>query len=396
MYTLESMQKLTLKIAQHLGQLRNTSLLTSLAISALVALQALIGGGCSKNNVSQTPNTSSSQSDQGSGHAKVVHLAAWSSYVNLDILKKFEAETGTKVEISNYSSNEELLAKLQAGATGFDVAIPSDYMVYAMSKLGLLEELNAELVPHRRNLSSDVTGRSYDPEGKFSVPYTWGTTGIAIRTDRFKGKISGYKDLFENKELSGHFSLLDDAREGLGAGLKRHGLSLNSRSGDDIARAKSAILSVRKGIKAFSSESLNLLVNGEVAAAQAYSCDAYQAKKKSGGKIDFIIPVEGCTLWVDNLVIPKGARDIATAHRLINFLIGAENSRLTASTIMTAPANRDAIPLLAQAFLKEYPNLLPAPPALKKCEMMEDLGDAIALYDRAWTEVKVARGGSTD
>src|SRR4029077_947777 len=108
---------------------------------------------------------------------KVVNLAIWSNYLSPELIAEFEKRTGVKVQVSNYSSNEELLAKLQAGASGYDVVVPSDYMVFAMVKLGLLHELDHALLPHSKSLDARFLRKAYDPGNKYSVPYDWGTTG---------------------------------------------------------------------------------------------------------------------------------------------------------------------------------------------------------------------------
>src|SRR5262249_5007931 len=129
---------------------------------------------------------------------RVVNLAIWSNYVSPEMLAEFEKSSGIKVRISNYSSNEELLAKLQAGASGYDVAVPSDYMVFAMVKLGLLEPLDYAQLGNSKSLDAKFMKKAFDPENKFSVPYDWGTTGIAVNRDLYKGELKSWKQLFSN------------------------------------------------------------------------------------------------------------------------------------------------------------------------------------------------------
>jgi spermidine/putrescine transport system substrate-binding protein len=160
----------------------------------------------------------------------VVNLAIWSHFVTDEILSDFEKQTGLKVVVSNYASNEELLAKIQAGAEGYDVAVPSDYMVEAMRNLKLLLPLDQAKVANARSLDPKTLKKYYDPENKFSLPFSWGTTGIAYNQKLIKTPIRSWKDLFENKELTGKFTLLDDVRETLGAALKMQAYSLNSKS----------------------------------------------------------------------------------------------------------------------------------------------------------------------
>lgn len=348
--------------------------------------------GCTKK--SDAPEASSPQSGsakQSPGSERVLNLAIWSNYVSPAMVAEFEKRSGIKLQISNYSSNEELLAKLQAGASGYDVIVPSDYMVFAMVKLGLLKALDRTQLPHSANLDPRVLKKTYDPENVHSLPYDWGTTGIAVNKTLFKGKIRGWKDLFSQPELKGKLTLLDDVRETVGAALKAQGLSLNTRDSKDLAKAKELLLKVKPRIKGFNSETKVPLVQGEVAVAHAYSVDSLQAAQATGGKVEYVIPEEGGTLWVDNLAIPATAAHVVEAHQFIDFLLEAKTEASTATVIFSAPSNRDALALLP-ADLQKNPGLFPSDQVLKKMEMMEDLGEGLSAWDRVWTEVKASAG----
>ncbi|MEO5969106.1 MAG: spermidine/putrescine ABC transporter substrate-binding protein [Bdellovibrionia bacterium] len=360
--------------------------LSILRAGSLVALSAfaLIATHCTQKNTTDPAGTQSAPA------VRVVNLAIWSNYLSPDLFASFEKKTGIKIQISNYSSNEELLAKLQAGASGYDVAVPSDYMIFVMRKLALLQELDFSQLPNSKALDSKFLKKPYDPENTYSVPYNWGTTGIAINRALYSGSVKGWKDLFEKPDLAGKLSLLDDAREVLGAALKAQGYSLNSKNPEELTKAKELLLKTRSRIKAFTSEPKMPLINGEIAVAHVYMSDALQARRTTGGKIDYLVPEEGSTLWIDNLVIPKGARNIKEAHEFINFLIDAKANVSTVTNILVAPANKLAFALLPKE-LQNDTMLFPSPASLAKCEMIEDLGESLALWDRIWTEVKARR-----
>jgi len=345
-----------------------------------LALVGLFFSACTKNT----------QSPAGSSGSRVVNLAIWSNYVSPELLGVFEKKTGIKVQVSNYSSNEELLAKLQAGASGYDVAVPSDYMVFAMIKLGLVRELDYSLLPNSKSLDTKFLKKPYDPGNKYSVPYDVGTTGIAVNRTLYKGQIKGWKDLLTKTDLAGKFTLLDDARESLGAALKMAGLSLNSKNPEDLKKAKDILIQARSRIKAFTSEPKMPLVNGETAVAHAYVSDALQAGRSTGNKIEYILPEEGCTLWIDNLVIPQTSQHVKEAHEFINFLLEPASNVSTVMAILATPANKDAFSLLPKDF-QSNAVLFPSDKIQAKFEMMQDMGDATALWDRMWTEVKAQR-----
>ncbi|MBI4926014.1 MAG: spermidine/putrescine ABC transporter substrate-binding protein, partial [Bdellovibrio sp.] len=226
---------------------------------------------CTKKTESAVTNTSS----------RIVNLIIWSNYVSPELLARFEKQSKIKVQVSNYASNEELLAKLQAGATGYDVAVPSDYMVFAMSKLGLLHELEPGALSNFKNIDAKFLKKSFDPQNRVSVPYDWGTTGIAVNRKLYSGELKGWKNVFHNPKLKGKFTLLDDVRETIGASLKCLGKSLNTKNTEDLTKAKTMLLKIRDELKGFTSEPMMPLVQSETAVAHAYMSDALQARNKS-------------------------------------------------------------------------------------------------------------------
>lgn len=199
--------------------------------------------------------------------------------------------------------------------------------------------------------------------------------------------MKSWRELFKNPDLAGKFTLLDDARETIGAALKAQGFSLNSKNPEELQKAKALLIEARKRVKGFTSEPFVPLQNGETQVAHAYMSDALQAGRATGGKVEYIIPEEGGTFWVDSLVIPKGALHVDAAHALINFLLEAHSIVTTVKSVMVAPTNKDAFALLPKD-VQENAVLFPKAEALGKCEMIEDLGETLAAWDRVWTEIK--------
>lgn len=351
-----------------------------------VLLSALVLGmmGCqSKSTPSGTGTTV-----QPEAQARVVNMATWGNYMAPKVVEEFEKKTGIKINISLYSSNEELLAKLQAGASGYDLAVPSDYMVSVMIKLGLLHPIDWTQLPEGKKLDAQYLKLSYDPKNEFSVPWDWGTTGIAINRSITQEKIESWKDLFTNSKIQGKFTLLDDVRETVGAALKMKGHSLNTTDASALAEAKGVLAGIRTKVKAFTSEPMSGIVSGEIAVAHMYSSDALQARQKTQGKIEYLIPKEGATLWIDNLVIPRGAKNLKEAHELINYLISAEVAHVNVAALFVGATNPGVMSLLPKELQKD-PLLFPAPATHKKLEMLNDLGEGIGAWDRIWTEIKV-------
>lgn len=341
--------------------------------------------GCTKKE--ETPPAAQPEPATPAKAHREVNLSIWSDYLTPEQAEKFTATTGIKLNISNFSSNEELLAKIQSGASGIDVAVPSDYMVSIMAKLELLEKIDLASIPNSKELNPSFLKKPFDPNNDFSVPYAWSTTGIAVRTDLYQGEIKTWKEFFTQEDLKGKMSVLDDVREVMAAALKSLGFSINTTDKAQLSQAKDVVKKARKRIKMFRSETIDALVNKEVAVAQAYSTDANQANERTGGKIKFIIPQDGGAFAIDNLVIVKGSKNTAEARELINFILSVENNVEFVKKIQAGPVLTKTRELLPEN-LKNDPALFPSSEVLKKLEALEDLGDFTEEYDKAWTEIK--------
>ncbi len=346
-------------------------------VSSIVVFSLFFQISCTRK---ETPENKTSKTE-------VVNLAIWGNYFPESEQSKFTEATGIQLNITNYSSNEELLARVQMGASGIDVAVPSDYMVGIMKKLDLLEALNKDKIPNHKKLSKNLLKKPYDTENTHSLPFSWTTTGIAIQRDLYKGKITSWKDFFENPELKGKIAVLDDSRESLAAIHKIFGSSVNSIKADELKKAKEYFLKNHGQIKMFASDTVEILKNKEVFAAQSYSSDALQARRATNGKIEFLIPKEGGTIAIDNFVIFKSSKNKENAHRLIDYMLETEKNKKLVESQMIGPVIDDVKKNLA-ADLQKDPALFPSSAQLEKLEELMDLGDNNKLIEDIWMEIK--------
>jgi spermidine/putrescine transport system substrate-binding protein len=326
-------------------------------------------------------------SSGASAEKKTLNLFIWANYVSSESIKEFEKESNLKVNVTHYASNEELLAKLQAGASGYDVVVPSDYMVTVMVQLGLLEPLQAGLIPNKSKIDPRFLAREYDAKNEYSLPYGWASTGIAFNKKYLPEGLTSWKELLENPKLKGHVGLLDDTREVYAIALKVAGQSLNSKDEAVLAAAQNYLLKNKAQIKSYLSDPMEAIGSGEVWATQIYSPDAMQARAKTQGQVQYVIPSEGCTFAIDNLVIPKTAQNKEGAHKLINFLLSAESNRRFVQKIFAGPVLTETKAALPPELQKDS-GLFPADAVMNKMEMLKDLGATTAIYDRLWTEFK--------
>jgi spermidine/putrescine transport system permease protein len=315
-----------------------------------------------------------------------LNIYIWSNYLPENVIAEFERRYDAKINVELYDSNEALLAKLQSGSATFDIVVPSDYMVTILKEQGLLEELDRDHMTNFSNLDPQFTGLSYDPANQFSVPYMWGTTGIAYRKDKVTGPIDSWSVLWDI-HYKDRLAMLDDVRETFGAALKSMGKSLNSTETQDIAAAAEMLMQQKPLLKAYDSGGFDqLLLSGDVWIAQAYSGQIAKAMTDNRN-IGYVIPKEGCTLFVDNLCIPRAAKNRELAAAFINYVLEAGTAAAIANGTGYSSPN-----LAARAFIR--PDLLaneaayPPRDALERCELIKEIGPAITLYDRYWTEVK--------
>jgi spermidine/putrescine-binding protein len=325
--------------------------------------------------------------------SKELNLYGWSEYVPQDLLDAFSEKYGVTVNYDTFSSNEELLAKLQAGASGYDVIMPSDYMVEIMVKLGLLEPIDLNHIPNFANVDAQFRDPPSDPGNKYTVPYQWGTVAIAVDTEKVDKPITKFADLWD-PAFENNLVVLDDEREILGMALAVLGYSRNSTNPEEIEAAKEKLLELVPNIKLYDSDSpKTALLAGEAVAGVVWNGEAALAHQENPA-IDYILPEEGCSLWQDNLAIPKGAPHKDAAEAFMNFVLDPEMSLLITRDFPYSTPNKAALDLLAtqdpdaHKAYTEFPATNPPADALAKCERIKDVGDATRLWDDAWTEVK--------
>jgi spermidine/putrescine transport system substrate-binding protein len=324
--------------------------------------------------------------------AAELHLYNWSEYIDPQVLLDFETEFGVRVVEDTFANNEELLAKLQAGATGYDVIVPSDYMVEIMIEEGLLAELNHANLTNLGNLDPLFSDPPYDSGLVYCVPYLWGTTGIGYNGDMMEDPPDSWGYLFDPElasQFAGKITMLNDEREGIGAALKYLGYSLNSTDEGQLLEAQELLIQQKKWIYAYDSEQYeDLLSADETILAHSWSGDIFMIAEEDE-RLWYAIPEEGATIWADNLCIPKSAPSRYTAEVFINFLLRPEVAAANSNFTWYASPNAKAAEFISADILEE-PAIYPPPEVMAKLEWIEDVGDATPLYSRIWTEVKAA------
>jgi spermidine/putrescine transport system substrate-binding protein len=327
--------------------------------------------------------------------ASEVSLYTWTDYIHPGIKIQFQEECGVKVRETNYESNEEMLAALQAGDVNYDVIVPSDYMVQIMIAEGMLMELDYNTIANIKNMEKENIKQYFDPEQKYSVPYFWGTTGFAVDTTVVTYEPS-WKMLFDpNSPYCGKISMLDDERETIGAALMYLGYSINETDPAHLEKAKNVLLEQAKCVKTYESNHMSgLMIRGETVLGHMWTSDAILTGTVDyGGRtgIKYVIPEEGATIWQDNLAIPVNAPHAYTAMVFVNYLNYPDVAALNAEGIGFGTPNFAAKRVMNPDLLADE-SIYPPPKVMARLQWIQDVGDALALYDRVWEEVKAVVG----
>jgi spermidine/putrescine-binding protein len=370
----------------------------------LVLVSAIAAAACSDGGSTTTATTQPHPSRQvacrpNRADGSLV-LANWKKYLDPKLVRRFSKKFGVEVRRDTYPSNEELQSRLTAkGGSGYDLIVPSDYMVGRLRASGLLLPLDQRALPNRTNLAKAFRSLPFDPDDRFSVPYQWGTTGIAVRRGALEGRYPHSWSLLFNaavaRRTGARISALDDARETLGAALIYLGKSVNTTDTATLERAALVVRSSR--IATFTSNGFAAqLERGSVNVAHGWNGDFLVAlgdKIKptlAGSEFEYFVPDEGGIAWVDSMAIPIDAKHPCTAHAFINFILDARNGAALSNYNSYASPNSAARAFIAPEILND-PAIYPPRPAADRLQFLADVGPVAAQYQERFDAAKAAR-----
>lgn len=316
----------------------------------------------------------------------------WSDYMDPDILTQFEAECGVQVRQDIFSSNEDLIARIQAGNSGYDLIIPSDYAVEILISRGLLRELDHSNIPNMVNVNPAQMGLYYDPDNRYTLPYQWGATGLAYNTAHFATPPDSWAYVFDPElacQNTGFVSLLDDERETVGAALKYLGYSYNDTDPMHHAEAEALLIASKDCLAGYNSDNFNQTLAGEeVVLAQAWTGGAALARSENEN-IAFVIPKEGGAIWQDNMAIPIDAPNPYTAEVFINYVLDPEIGAQLSNYIYYFTPNQAAETLLDEEYfaILEGGGMVITDEVRQRLEWIERNEQTIIFSD-TWTAVK--------
>jgi len=320
---------------------------------------------------------------QGGGEA--LNLFAWSEYIPQEVIDGFTRETGVRVDYETYDSNEAMLTKLSQGSTRYDLIQPSEYAVENLIRRGMLDPLEFSEIPNLANLDPAYRNLPYDPGQKYSVPYMAGTVGIVVNSEVVKEPVHGYQDVFRDK-YRGRIVVVNDNREIVSWAFGVLGIPINQVTPENLAKAKPLLAKWLPLVKVFDSDNPRIpLLSGDCDLGIVYSGDAARLCQENH-KFRYVLPAEGAHEFVDNLCIPKGARNREAAQKFINYVLRPEVSKLISDKFPYTNPNAAARKLLSAEQLANPASY----PAAAHLDVFHDIGAATQDIGALMSEL---RGG---
>jgi spermidine/putrescine transport system substrate-binding protein len=328
---------------------------------------------------------------QGYSGGNTLTVYNWGDYIDEDLIKRFEKETGLKVIYETFDSNEAMMTKIEQGGTSYDVAVPSEYMIDKMRQEDLLIPLDHSKLPNLKNIDERFMNLPFDPDNKYSIPYFWGTVGIVYNSSKLDNrKITSWNDLWD-PAFKNEILLIDGAREVMGMGLNSLGYSLNDTNKAHLLKAKNKLDTLTPNVKAIVGDEIKMLMaNEEASIGLVWSGDASEIMSENEN-LDYVVPKEGSNLWFDNMVIPKTAKNVDGAHKFINFMLDAKVAAQNTEYVGYSTPNKAALKHLPKDVVEDE-RFYPSPELTEKLEVYENLGKRnLAYYNELFLQFKMHR-----
>lgn len=320
---------------------------------------------------------------------QTIKVYNWGEFIAEDVLDMFYDETGIYVEYDTFNENEAMYTKVKnSGEDSYDVIVPSDYMVKKMADEGMLHELNYENLPNFKNVDKTFTSsRTYDPEGKYSVPYLWGTVGILYNKDIVGNiEIDSMEDLFDYEHFSGKICMLDSIRDTIGMTLKMFGYSMNDTDPAHINQAKEKLLEQKEHVLAYGTDDLpDKVISGSAALAMVYSGDGIYAAEENEN-VGFVVPKEGTNIAVDCFAILKTSKNTEAAEKFINFMLRPDIAKMNSEETGYSTTNAEAKKIIDPEMVADKSRYPDESYLNDKCEEFITLNNDD--FNKAWDEIK--------
>lgn len=355
-----------------------------LSITMVLALTASLLAGCGGSDSKETEG----KKPGSKGQVKVYN---WGEYIDDEAISLFEKETGIEVVYDMFNTNEDMYPLIEAGGVAYDVICPSDYMIEKMIANNLLQEINFDNIPNMKYIDESVLEKSkaFDPENKYSVPYTYGTLGIAYNTTMVKEPVTSWNILWDEK-YADEILMYNSVRDAFVAPLRLMGEDINTTNDAILRKAADKLIEEKPVVQSYVMDQIkDLMISGAASLAMCYSGEIL-AMQEENPDLAYAVPDEGSNFFIDSWVIPANAENKENAEAWINFLNKPEIALKNFEYITYSTPNTGAQEMLDEE-LKSNPAVFPTEDILKRCEVFHTLGsDGDAKLGQLWLEIKGA------
>ena len=344
----------------------------------------LAGGGALAVGMTLAPREGAAQEEP------VVRFLNWDDYIGATTFSDFKSGTGVDVVFRPFRNNQEMFDAVSRPDHGYDVIVPTNEFVGRLMASDLLMPLDEPALPNKRNIQRQFSDALFDPGRRYSIPYVWGTLGIAYRRSAMAEPPGSWRWLFQSNRFDGRIALYDEPSHVFGCALRYLGLPVNTTDPAHIDAVERLLIRQKPNIRIVGPVAANkLLMSGEVDLILVYS-GVMQAMIAQDPDLGYIIPREGSILSQDSLCIPRGAPHPKNAHAFINFILDARNGAKIARSLNLPVANREALRLMPRSY-RDNLVIFPSEIVLASCKVRVYQGpDVAAMYQAAWDRVRSA------
>ena len=328
----------------------------------------------------------------GSNSKEEVYVYSWGDYIDPEVLKTFEKETGIHVVLDEFDTNESMYPRVAEGAVHYDIICPSDYMIQKMIGNNLLQPLDFNKLSNaKKYIGEDFfkQAETFDPGNKYAVPYCWGTVGIIYDKTKVTEPVDSWNILW-NEKYAGQILMQDSARDSMMIPLKLMGKSMNETDKDVLAQAQAMLKKQKPLVQAYVIDEVKeKLINSEATMGVVFSGEAPIILMENPN-MAFAIPKEGTNFWIDGWVITKDAANVDNAHKFIDFMCRPDIAAINFTHLGYSTPNIAVRELVEDEELKNSPIAFPDPEIYKGQETYQYLGNKMdEYYNNLWMQVKV-------
>lgn len=329
----------------------------------------------------------STASVSSSSRSKEVNIICWSEYLPDEVVSDFEVKTGVKVNLTTFTSPEEMLAKVQSSAKGtYDMIISPEDNIKVLNSQGLLDKINKDNIENYKNINEEYMSSSNDPNNEYSIPYMGSSLIVAVNTDVIKDEIKSYKDLL-NPKYKDSMVVVEDPRVIIGAGLISNGYDVNDCSDEGLKAAKDYLTELRPNIHAFNGDSpKTLLINGECSIGLIYGAECALAMDENPA-IKAIYPEEGYSLAVDVMMKTSEAKNSENADLLMNYILDPEVSASISQVFPYINPNKAAQEYLSEDYLNNDLKNVPVD-KVAEAKRFIDISENLSKITDVWMSFK--------